>query len=198
MSNQWVRAIKERLETAEGERDTCDLCLRDVCVMFQFCLLLNFTSMFSWFPPPSCPSLKCVTLVPKHGKEEGLAVREPSPLRNDCAPEKCGTGAVARGRRTRGTPAVRMKRGEAVAIHQAVQCQCLALWGIASRLAEDQMTACLGTGEPDFSFFSLSCCSVSPACSFSLPSSSSRLSFRSQVAGPLMPLWDDALLNCWP
>lgn len=55
-------------------------------------------------------------------------------------------------------------RGGARAVHHKVQCHCLASWGIASQLAENQITTCLGNGEP---FYFPPSYSASPA--FFLP-----------------------------
>lgn len=72
-------------------------------------------------------------------------------------------GAIAVLGRSRDAAAIHLKRGRASAAYSEVQCHRLALWGIASMLVENQMTACLGTGV----FFISS--SVFSARSFFLP-----------------------------
>ncbi len=58
---------------------------------FVFVYLIIKVLNVRWFPPPSSRSKNCVTLVPKPGRKEGDAVREPSLLREIAVLRRSGS-----------------------------------------------------------------------------------------------------------
>ncbi len=56
-----------------------------------YLIIKSFVFAGSRFPPPSSRSKNCVTLVPKPGRKEGDAVREPSLLREIAVLRRSGS-----------------------------------------------------------------------------------------------------------
>lgn len=80
----------------ERERRMCTFCLSSVCVvyvMFEFCLLLNFTFIFSQFPSTPCLCVKFVTGVLKLGRRRDMLPGSPHRCARTAAQIERGGGA---------------------------------------------------------------------------------------------------------